>query len=591
LEADFAQDPKRAVARLDNQRGEIERIQTAIQNLIGATSTTAFAEIKKVREAHIGAAEAVSVASQKLFSASPLPDVGQAAWQRLWEAARNYADKVAYPGKTFPSSEADALCVLCQQPLGADAIARQQTFENFVKSSTKADEAAARSKLDAELATLKGRMLRLGDIQKYTKLLAIDIGETSLAADVRRTLVVLLWRLRAMIRAHGEPKSLSADPLQSLSTLATDLKTRAAQLSADTQSDAYKKLKSEYLELKERTALAPLLSDIKAHITRLKEIDTINTALKATAKKSITDKNKELSDRMVTDALRGRFAREIDKLKLSRMPVELRKEKDRQAVSYFRVALVENPNAKVGEILSEGEHRCVALAAFLAELVTAQRYSGIVFDDPMSSLDHIHRGAVASRLVEEAEHRQVVVFTHDLVFLYELRREAEKASRPIAFRNVRRQQDKPGYIENELPDKAKSGLEMCNALRSSLKTAKPDFDKLTDTQRTIFCKGTIGQLRDAWEQAISDYIRPVLERFDNKVKPTSMFKLGVLTEDDVKRVMAAQGRLSDDLHSSAQALNPEAVSLDDLLKEVKALEDWIQSIRERQKNAVRPALN
>ncbi len=128
-------------------------------------------------------------------------------------------------------------------------------------------------------------------------------------------------------------------------------------------------------------------------------------------------------------------------------------------------------------------------------------------------------------------------------------------------------------------------------MRSSLKSAKPGFDKLTDTQRTIFCKGTIGQLRDAWEQAISDYIRPVLERFDNKVKPTSMFKLGILTEDDVKRVMAAQGRLSEDLHSSAQALNPEAVSLDDLLNEVKALEDWIQSIRDRQKNAVKPAIS
>ncbi len=193
--------------------------------------------------------------------------------------------------------------------------------------------------------------------------------------------------------------------------------------------------------------------------------------------------------------------------------------------------------------------------------------------------------------MEEAEHRQVIVFTHDLVFLYELRREAENANRQIAFRNVRRQQNRPGYIENELPDKAKSGLEMCNSLRSSLKAAKPGFDKLTDTQRTIFCKGTIGQLRDAWEQAISDYIRPVLERFDNKVKPTSMFKLGILTEDDVKQVMSAQSRLSEDLHSSAQALNPEAVSLDDLRNEVKALEDWIQSIRDRQKNAVKPAVN
>ena len=591
LEADFAQDPKRAVARLDNQRGEVERIQTTLQTLIAATNAAAFVEINALRKTHGDAVEAASVASQQLFSASPLPEVGHAAWHKLWEAARTYSDTVAYPGKTFPPSEPDALCVLCQQPLSTDAIARQQTFESFVKSATKADEAAARAKLDAALTQIKARRLHLSDVLKSSKFIATDIGDAALSQEVRQAFVVALWRLRAIRSGHSEPKPLGADPLQALAALAADLKTRAAQLSADTQSEDYKKLKSEYLEFKDRATLAPLLPDIKAHIARLKDIELINNALKATAKKPITDKNKELSDRMVTDALRGRFAREIGKLKLSRMPVELRKEKDRQAVSYFRVALVENPNAKVGEILSEGEHRCVALAAFLAELVTAQRYSGIVFDDPMSSLDHIHRGAVAARLVEEAEHRQVVIFTHDLVFLYELRREAEKANRPIAFRNVRRQQERPGYVENELPDKAKSGLEMCNALRSSLKSAKSGFDRLTDTQRSIFCKGTIGQLRDAWEQAISDYIRPVLERFDNKIKPTSMFKLGILTEEDVKCVMAAQGRLSEDLHSSAQALNPEAVSLVDLLNEIKALEEWILSIRDRQKSAVKPTIN
>jgi hypothetical protein len=54
-----------------------------------------------------------------------------------------------------------------------------------------------------------------------------------------------------------------------------------------------------------------------------------------------------------------------------------------------------------------------------------------------------------------------------------------------------------------------------------------------------------------------------------------MFKLGILTGDDVKRVMATRSRLSDDLHSSSQALNPEAVLLDDLLREIKTLEEWI----------------
>ncbi len=96
LEADFAQDPKRAVARLENQRVEAERIRTTLEGLIGATNTAAFAEISTLRKVHGDAVEAASVASQKLFSVSPLPEVGQAAWQKLWEAARTYADTVAY---------------------------------------------------------------------------------------------------------------------------------------------------------------------------------------------------------------------------------------------------------------------------------------------------------------------------------------------------------------------------------------------------------------------------------------------------------------------------------------------------------------
>lgn len=56
------------------------------------------------------------------------------------------------------------------------------------------------------------------------------------------------------------------------------------------------------------------------------------------------------------------------------------------------------PTAAVGQVLSEGEHRCVALAAFMAELATTENKSGIVFDDPVSSLDHMHREAVASAL-------------------------------------------------------------------------------------------------------------------------------------------------------------------------------------------------
>jgi hypothetical protein len=42
----------------------------------------------------------------------------------------------------------------------------------------------------------------------------------------------------------------------------------------------------------------------------------------------------------------------------------------------------------------------------MAELATTESKSGIVFDDPVSSLDHMLRKAVAKRLVAEAERLQ-----------------------------------------------------------------------------------------------------------------------------------------------------------------------------------------
>jgi wobble nucleotide-excising tRNase len=81
--------------------------------------------------------------------------------------------------------------------------------------------------------------------------------------------------------------------------------------------------------------------------------------------------------------------------------------------------------------LSEGEQTCVGLAAFLAELATASHKSALVFDDPVTSLDHRWRERVAERLVEEAKVRQIVVFTHDMVFVNDLHDKGVRAGPPM----------------------------------------------------------------------------------------------------------------------------------------------------------------
>ena len=589
LELDLAQDPKRAAATVTNQKTRLDEGILSLHKLVEKSSAAAFTDRDRLKADFETKADAARVASEALFAASPLPDVGKATWRNLWEAARKYSDEVAYPAKTFPDSEGEnEVCVLCQQPLEPAALERRVTLEAFVKSSTKADEEAAEKQCREAAVNAASGQMSIAVIHQLHRYLALEVPDPDLADKVRDCGIRAAWRLRALLRAQPAPCEPTLLPEQAIKTLSDGLNTRAAQLNADQNSQQHLALVKECKELRDRKALSPLLADLKAEIERRKQADVITKAVKDTAKNSVTTKNKDLSDKLVTNALRGRFAREIEKLKLSRMPVELRKVKDANAISYFQVALVEKPSEPVGEIFSEGEHRCVALAAFLAELVTSKQHSSIVFDDPMSSLDHIHRKAVAARLIEEAEHRQVIVFTHDLTFLFELRREADAKSRPAQYRTVCRKQSRPGFVEAELPMKAKNTLQLANSLRSELKEAKSHFDSWTDAKRTIFAKGIIEQLRESWDQGIADVIFPVLGRFDNQVKGSSLYKLSVLSDEDVKTVTAARGRLSEDMHTSAETLNPETVKHSDLRDEVVKLETWITDIMQRQKDATQP---
>jgi AAA domain len=84
----------------------------------------------------------------------------------------------------------------------------------------------------------------------------------------------------------------------------------------------------------------------------------------------------------------------------------------------IQIKLADPCRARVARVLSTGEQAAVATAFFLAELAVTEGRSCVVLDDPVSSLDHDHREYFARRLVEEAKKRQVVIYTHDVTFVY-----------------------------------------------------------------------------------------------------------------------------------------------------------------------------
>jgi hypothetical protein len=136
--------------------------------------------------------------------------------------------------------------------------------------------------------------------------------------------------------------------------------------------------------------------------------------------------------------------------------VELKENGGSEGVLYHKLILTCAPGVDLHKIVSEGEQRCLSIAAFFAELSTADDASGIVFDDPVCSLDYRWREGIARRLVEEAKERQVIVFTHDVVFLLLLKQVAEEQQVEQLDQHVRQLITGAGVTVEDLPWVAKA---------------------------------------------------------------------------------------------------------------------------------------
>ena len=264
------------------------------------------------------------------------------------------------------------------------------------------------------------------------------------------------------------------------------------------------------------------------------------------------------------------------------LAVELRKTRTQHGVPLFRVSLIHKPDTRVGQILSEGEHSCVAIAAFLAELSTTDSRSGIVFDDPISSLDHRHREAVAERLADEGQHRQIIVLTHDLVFLFLLEKACQERGTDVALRHVLRRGDEPGHCDNSPPLKAQNADRRAQSLQSHLDNTRFQYEQDPEGAWLITAKGLLGHVRDAWESAVEGAVAPVLRTFSSKIDTRGFAKLTAITQQDAEDMRTAYGRCSTLLHNASDAFNPAVPTPDQIADEITALRTWIDNLRIRQ---------
>lgn len=239
-------------------------------------------------------------------------------------------------------------------------------------------------------------------------------------------------------------------------------------------------------------------------------------------------------------------------------------------------------------MLSEGEHRCVALAAFLAELSTIDAQSAIVFDDPVSSLDHLHRDRVAARLAEAGQSRQVIVFTHDMAFLLLLdeacRATKDREATPVTYRLISRGNENSGFCHQDPPATVMPIDKVLAAMKAHLANVKIHHERGDQAKWLREVTSFQDQLRMVWERAVEEVVGPVIRRLSRKVDTTGLIKLTVLTDDDCATMRESFGRCSALLHSQPGEINPRLPASSIIQQEIEALERWIVNIRTRQES-------
>lgn len=576
-------DPNQERKRLLTLAGHYENVGQHFSNMRLQLSPTAIQRALATHEEATALRTAATIASGESFEAEPVPGVGSETWRVLWEAARNFAETEAHPGRHFPG-DADT-CVLCHQTLDDDARTRFGRFEAAVKDETERKAAAAEREAARETDLLRGVTTSPAPVLVSLEQIAEQDPDTvedwrgRLEAFERVVMSVDVLSASLSAAEAVQEGHEAADAMES----AEALRNRASKVDSSQYAAQLAEVLARQVEISDQLLMAKARQSLENEVERLRERRHLDAAKKATDTTGITRKATDLTRSHVTTLVRDRFTRESDRLRLERVTLEdTGGQKGRLQHRPAFVGAVQQP--AMAKVLSEGEQTALGLAGFFTEAFLDDTKSAIVLDDPVSSLDHIRRGHVASRLAELARDRQVVVFTHDLSFVVDLSRAAREAEVPIIERSVERRGDgRPGVCLESHPWKTQDAKARLGTLKADLARIRRE---MIGWQQEDYEKETAdwaGKLSETWERMLSvEVVGRVVDRTTLEVRPRMLKVLAHLTREDDKEFQESYARVSRwaRRHDKSPELNYVAPAIDEMAEELTLVRAWLDRIKQ-----------
>ena len=532
---------------------------------------------------------ALALSASHQFAEEPVPGVGSEAWRHLFEAARRFVLQDGADGVGLPAED-DALCALCQEPLGPEGAARLGRFNAFMAADVSRAAESARSALSAARTVMADISIPAADLIREQLAAYGGLSEKRGQALDRILSAFGLWSARrAALGDLSDPqeKTIPAAMASLLPSLETDIVALGEEADALDRTAAHSaqldQARARLSHLKDVQKLGQDLPTILQRLADLQQLAHLKACAAQVGTGAVSRQLTALRKLLLTNTLQKRVAAEVAQLDLGHLPFEMI-DSSASGQSLVGVGLRGVKKVKNSQILSEGEQRALALACFLAEV--ADGGAGIIVDDPVSSLDHQRVRRVAHRLVKEAARgRQVIVFTHNLVFFNEMISEAARLQTPL-HKAIIRHAAAEGHgvvMENAEPWVVRDVNARITELRARAIALGEAWDTEPDQQRR-HAKDFYSDLRETWERTVEEVVFcKTVQRLDPSVMTLRL--RGVRVENpDYQTIYFAMKRASERSgHDMAAARDLPIPTPHDMKEDVEVLNTFVTDYRKRTK--------
>ncbi|MGY3388314.1 energy-coupling factor transporter ATP-binding protein EcfA2 [Bradyrhizobium sp. USDA 3311] len=551
--------PKRK-KQLSNDRQNLSALKVTLQTVVDYFSIAKEQELNQLVIEIAEKKTLVESLSVSRFDDGLLQTIGSPQWKALIVAAKElHAAEV-----NARKSETLAHCPLCHQKLTRDA---QELFARYWQF--------LESKAESELALLMRRQTAvLQDLRSskalHPKLLDTDAGVKILLEQDVAYLARLKIQFEALaaVNADWEAKigrlekvDTKEVPTVNLSKIDRLIKTKEAEENklVDPTTEIAT-LTAQLVGLKDKEKVASVKGAALEYLAYLQWSAKADKAGFAGIKMATTKKRTESFLFGVARNYKGIFNQELSRLDCNFNLVMRTSGAQGNTVKEYRLdfAVEYNPS----EILSEGEQNACSLADFLTEIQLDKNNCGIIFDDPVTSLDHERKDKIAKRLAIEAGERQVVVFTHDIVFMSQLVKHAERNSIPAVAHWMRKIDGIPGNVE----DNTSPRLTSLTKLKNDSQDAVRDFSSLGAKEQERALGAAFDYLRSATEALIEEILfAGTIQRYDDHIKVTNLEEV-IFDQSLALQIVELHGRLSEVIlaHNRSDQKREDPPDLDDL---------------------------